>query len=450
MVLPQDQIQLMAPTYDPPALTATTFYRRRVSSGICADAFSNEIQVTVNPLPTASVVGGGSACLGTPAADITWTLTGATNFNFTITASTPEPGFPDQSGGIWLNYLFTIAAPNPAATTTYQMTVLTDGNTCSGTALGGPVTVTVQAIPPPTVESFTAQAAVCDDGGGTNPPDAIVDLLPNSVQPYAITYRLRRVSTATFLPGSSILLVTQTEQVSLNLDPSYADFGAVPEDPMGYQVVITAIQNTGTLCAGAVPINGPTLIINPRPPPPANPMDAIACSTDPTGATLSVDDPGAGNLIQWFTNAAGTIAAVGATGGVRQEQFTPTSNATQTYFAFAESQTTPTLCRSTSGTAVQHTQDLNPTAAADFPDFSTCDTFTNLTATPADNGGSGLWTIGAAVYYESFPSSDNNLGITGPNPHATSFTHPANNWSLTLPANNTFTAVDDWLESRQR
>ncbi|MGE0590746.1 MAG: hypothetical protein AB7O48_19345, partial [Cyclobacteriaceae bacterium] len=35
-------------TYDPPVLAATRFYRRRVTSGVCAATFSNEIQITVN------------------------------------------------------------------------------------------------------------------------------------------------------------------------------------------------------------------------------------------------------------------------------------------------------------------------------------------------------------------------------------------------------------------
>lgn len=151
------------PTYDPPVLTSTRFYRRLASSGVCFPIFSNEIQVTVNPLPTATVSGGGSACSGTAAADIVWTLTGTAPFNFTITASTPVPGFPLNVVG-HMSTTFTIVAPNPAATTNFTMTALTDANTCVATSLGGPATVTVQLIPPPTVESFTGQAPVCDDG----------------------------------------------------------------------------------------------------------------------------------------------------------------------------------------------------------------------------------------------------------------------------------------------
>ncbi|MBL7863134.1 MAG: hypothetical protein JNJ65_18375, partial [Cyclobacteriaceae bacterium] len=173
-------------TYDPPVPPATRFYRRRVTSGVCAATFSNEIQITVNPLPTATVAGGGSVCSGTPAADIVWTLTGTPPFNFTITLA---PGAPIIEAG-YNAMTYTIVAPNPPVNTTYTMTSLTDANGCSGTSLGGSASVTIQLTPPPTVQSFTAQTPVCDDGGATNPPDAILDLAPDSSEPYAITYRL--------------------------------------------------------------------------------------------------------------------------------------------------------------------------------------------------------------------------------------------------------------------
>lgn len=381
-------------TYDPPVLTATRFYRRQVSSGVCPFIFSNEIEVTVNPLPTATVSGGGSACSGTAAADIVWTLTGTAPFNFTITASTAEPGFPMNVVG-HPGSTFTIVAPNPAASTNYTMTALTDANTCVATSMGGPATVTVQLIPPPTVENFTAQAPVCDDGGATNPPDAILDLLPNSTQNYAITYRLFRISTGTFLAGSINFTGPSTAAGIVNLAPTYAQFGGVPADPQGYQVVITAIQNTTTLCAGAVPINGPTLIINPRPAAPTGPVPNTACSTDATGAPISVTAPAVGLTIVWSSTAAPTFtAAAGTTGGTRGNTFTPTSNATATYHAFTRSDVAPTNCLSAASLSVVHTRDLIPAPAAAGPDQPLlCATNTTLAATAVNNGGNGVWSV---------------------------------------------------------
>ncbi len=78
--------------------------------------------------------------------------------------------------------------------------------------------------------------------------------------------------------------------------------------------------------------------------------------------------------------------------------------------------------------------------------FSTCDPDVLLAATPADNGGTGTWSVGNALYYETFPTLDNGLGLSGPNAHALIFTHPSNTWSIEAPNANTLLAADDYLE----
>src|SRR5690606_36080610 len=90
-------------------------------------------------------------------------------------------------------------------------------------------------------------------------------------------------------------------------------------------------------------------------------------------------------------------------------------------------------------------KDLLPSPAAAGGNFATCDPNTNLAATAANNGGTGTWTNGNALYYETSPTPDNGLGLFGPNPHALTFTHPANNWSITAPDANTLLAADDYL-----
>ncbi|MGE4017704.1 MAG: PKD-like domain-containing protein, partial [Cyclobacteriaceae bacterium] len=425
-------------TYDPPVLTATRFYRRRVTSGVCPATFSNEIQITVNPLPTApNPTGGGAVCAGNPAPDIVWTgLTGTAPFTITYEIS----GVP-QAPVVEPTTTFTIASPLVAGN--YQITVLQDNNGCFGTSLGGFATVTIGGFPPAFDSGPTLSVSnVCDDGGATVDPvlNFSLDFNSASLNNFTLRYTIDggAVRTKTFNTDAA------GDPTGLDAPITFTDAELNTTVPSPHVInIVSIISQAGCQTVFNTPLN---FTVNPRPPNPANPVGAVACSTDATGATISVDDPGAGNLILWFENVGLTIPATGVLGGTRQEQFTPTSNATFTYFAVTQSQTAPTNCLSPGSTMVQHTQDIPPTAAADFPDFATCNTTANLTATPADNGGSGLWTIGAAVYYETFPSADNNLGITGPNPHATSFTHPGNNWSLTIPSNNLFTAVDDWLK----
>jgi len=90
------------------------------------------------------------------------------------------------------------------------------------------------------------------------------------------------------------------------------------------------------------------------------------------------------------------------------------------------------------------TFDRLPSPAVAGPAFSTCDPNVNLAATPANNGGSGTWSVGNALYSETFPASDNGLGIAGPTGAAT-FNHPGGNWSVTVPAAS-LTAATDYIQ----
>lgn len=81
------------------------------------------------------------------------------------------------------------------------------------------------------------------------------------------------------------------------------------------------------------------------------------------------------------------------------------------------------------------TFDRLPSPAVAGADFATCDPNTNLNATPANNGGTGTWSIGNALYYQTFTYPD-GTGLSGPNPHPLTFNHP-DGWTITAPDANT-------------
>lgn len=411
-------------TYDPPVLTATRFYRRRVTSGVCPPTFSNEIQITVNPLPTApNPTGGGAVCSGNPAPDIVWTgLTGAAPYNITVTLT---PGGPMVING-HNSTTFTIVSPSPGVNTTYQITSLEDSNGCFAApgTMGNTASVTIGGAAPALDSPFALDVTtVCDDGISTTDPIlsfSLVDADFANQGPFILNYRIDGLNKPaknfnTNASGTPTLPISFTD----------AELNSV-----GAHIVrIVSIISPAT-CQTIFNADLP-FTVNPRPPTPANPINAIACSTDATGATLQVDIPAVGNLIQWFSNAGLTIPAVGVTGGTRQNTFTPTSNATATYFAVTQSQTAPTFCTSTGSTMVQHTQDVPPTVAnAGNPTEQTCNTSFVLAAN-LPNGGLnevGYWTVGGQVYHEGFGTADNGVGASWPGPTVTS---PSNsNWSV--------------------
>ena len=73
-------------SYNPPALTQTTYFRRVATSGVCTPMPSPAVTITVNSLPTGVVSGGGNACNdgtnSTSAPSIIFTFTGSSPFDF--------------------------------------------------------------------------------------------------------------------------------------------------------------------------------------------------------------------------------------------------------------------------------------------------------------------------------------------------------------------------------
>ncbi|MFM9838192.1 MAG: PKD-like domain-containing protein [Cyclobacteriaceae bacterium] len=138
-------------TYDPPILTTTTFYRRTTSSGVCSDVPSNEIKITVNPLPTITgPIGGGSVCSGNPAPDIVWTLTGKAPFdplNSTWTDGVTVFDFTEP-GTILTATSFTITSPITLLAGSYEIISLRDANGCDATAFGGTATIIIGGTAP--------------------------------------------------------------------------------------------------------------------------------------------------------------------------------------------------------------------------------------------------------------------------------------------------------------
>jgi hypothetical protein len=106
-------------TYTPGALSQTTYYRRKVTSGVCAESLSNIISITVNPAPTAVLSPNSiSICQG-ESVTLTIALTGPGTISGTLSDGT-------SFSGIAGNVLVVLS---PIADITYTINSLTNG-TC--------------------------------------------------------------------------------------------------------------------------------------------------------------------------------------------------------------------------------------------------------------------------------------------------------------------------------
>jgi hypothetical protein len=124
-----------------PDLT-TTYWITYVSDGnSCSNTGSGNEVITVNPLPTATISGSETICNGS-SGFIQVDLTGASPWNITYT----DGSTPVNIDGISSSpFSFTVT---PDLTTTYWITYVSDGNSCSNTGSGS-VVITVNPIPDP-------------------------------------------------------------------------------------------------------------------------------------------------------------------------------------------------------------------------------------------------------------------------------------------------------------
>ncbi len=420
------------PTYDPPVLTATRFYRRRVTSGVCPATFSNEIQITVNPLPTApNPTGGGAICAGNPAPDIVWTgLTGTPPFNITYTIN----GVPQPGPIVEPTTTFTIASPLVAGT--YQISVLQDANGCFATVLGGTATVTVGGFPPifdsgPSLSIVNA----CDDGGATLDPVLNFSLDFNSASLNNFTLRYT-------IDGSAVRIKnfnTDAAGDPIGLDAPItftdAELNSVLPSPHVINIV-SIVSQAGCQTIFNTPLN---FTVQPRPPTATNPVNAVACIGG-GGSPISVDDPQLvtpNTEIRWSTGGpalasfANADPGSGTAGGTNFNTFTPTNSTTATFYAFVVN--TSTGCFSTTGIAVQHTEDQQPAAAVAGPaQPGLCAGTATMASTAATNGGSGTWTVlGQVAYQQNF---ENNTVF----PIGTTTSAAANGWTIDTSDPNAF------------
>lgn len=427
---------LSFPNLDTPGESGT--YRVQAIGGaptVCVSEPSNPISITINPRPTASnPTGGGSVCSGNPAPNIVWTLTGSPPFNITysVTHSGGTPIAPISVLGYMppeavAPYTFTIVNPNPVVdfgfgiapeTFTYQLTSLQDNNSCNATALGTSRAVSIGGSAP-VIGPITAQADVCDDGGGTNPPDVFIDLgVANAGVIFSVGYQIN---------GANQAVSNYTANASgiVTLQPTYAQFGSTPGS---YVITITSLINTATLCSATVPIVGPTVRINPRPAAPTGAVRGIACSTDASGAPISVTAPAVGFTIVWSSTTPVFTAALGTIGGTRGNTFTPNSTATATYHAFTRDDFGPTNCLSAASLAVQHIQDIAPTPSNAGPNAANCSGTFVLAANAAGVNERGTWIVPGIAYQQNFNGFANG----------TTSSAAINGWTLNLSDPNLF------------
>jgi gliding motility-associated-like protein len=295
-------------------ISATTYFRRKVSTSLDAALYSNIITVTINALPTVASKTDGSR-----------TGTGTVTISATPSAGAAIDWYAAPTGGTALSTgSNSYTTPSISATTTYYAQAR---NTTTGclSATRTPVNAVVGTLNPGVIGSSQVQCgpgapasftSVSDASGGT------------------ITYQWQSSTSSTFASG--VVDLADDESATTN---AY--------DPVDEITVTTYYRRKATSGANVAYSNIVSVTVNAEP---AVPTVTGAARTGAGTVTLSATVP-AGVSVDWYNVvAAGTVFLSGST------SFTTSLTQTTTYYVEARDLTTGCV----SDTRAAITATINP------------------------------------------------------------------------------------------
>ncbi len=222
--------------------------------------FNGSATITTNPLPTATVSGGGSYCAGGTIPDVIITLTGTGPWDFTYTDGVTPVNVTGQATSP-----YTISGGGDG---TYTVTALNDAN-CTGTTFNGAAIITTNPLPTATV---SGGGTICS--GGTI-PDVIITL--TGTGPWDFTY------TDGITPVNVTGQATSPYTISGGGDGTYT---------------VTALNDAN--CTGITFNGSATITTNPTPVAPTAGTDATYCFGEPMADLFAA---GGGGVLTWYDSA---------------------------------------------------------------------------------------------------------------------------------------------------
>ncbi|MEP4831561.1 MAG: Ig-like domain-containing protein, partial [Cyclobacteriaceae bacterium] len=143
-------------------LTATTYYRAVVQSGVCATANSATGTVTVNANPSVTLAASPTVSQGTTSADLGYTAFNSPDqYTIDYDATAEGQGFVDVSTTSLPASPISLVVPGAASAQTYNATITVINSTSGCSSSATPFTITVSSVP---VE--VCNNGIDDDGDG--------------------------------------------------------------------------------------------------------------------------------------------------------------------------------------------------------------------------------------------------------------------------------------------
>jgi gliding motility-associated-like protein len=255
-----------AATYTPGALTATTYYRRRVTSGPCGPVYSPTVTLTVLPTLNAGVIAADqtvcASALPAPLTSTSGASGGTGTFSYQWESSLDNITWGNEAGANSATF-----APGPLSATTYYRRRVTSGTGTCSTDVSNVVAVRVQPVVTPSV-ILAAPPVQC-----VGTPLTFTAVVTDAGNAPTFQWFVNNVAVASGPTFTSSTLVSG-DQVRVEVTPTAG--------------LCSTGSTTATVTVTRTPTTTPTLTIAGQPNGPVCPGEPIAFSiASVTGAGLN-------------------------------------------------------------------------------------------------------------------------------------------------------------------
>ncbi len=303
-------------TYDPPALSATTYYRRVVTStlgGLVCSGLSNCITITVNDVSGGSISADQTICSGGDPAvlttDVSATGSGTLTYQWQSSVTGCGSGFSDIGGATTETY---DPPSGETMTTYYRRQVTSTLNSISCSALSNCVTITVNDV---SGGSITADQTICSGG-----------------DPAVLTTDVSATGSGT--------LTYQWQSSVTGCGSGFTDIGGATTetyDPPSGETMTTYYRRQVTSTLNSISCsalsNCVTITVNDVSGGSITADQTICSGGDPIVLTTDVSATGTGTLTyQWQSSVTGCGSGFTDIGGATTETYDPPSGETMTTY----------------------------------------------------------------------------------------------------------------------
>jgi hypothetical protein len=357
-------------TYQPPILSASTYYRvvaTDTGTYACGSATSASILITVKPLPTATIAGTTAVCQNSASPAITFTgANGTSPYTFAYKINGGATQSVTTSSG---NSVTVLAPTSTAGTFAYSLVSVQDASVAACVqAQAGTATITVNALPTATIGGT---ATVCLNSTSSS----ITFTGSNGISPYTFTYKINGGATqsVTTVSGNSVTVPVSTSYVGT------------------YVYTLLSVQDSSPTTCFQVQSGTATVTVNPIPTATIAGTTAV-CQNDLSPVVTFTGANGTSPYTFTYSiNGGAPLVVTTSTGNTASVSVPTTTPGTFAYSLISVQDASTSACSQIQGGTATITVNPKLSATINYPGSPFCKSVSSVPVTLTGNTG-GIFT----------------------------------------------------------